>query len=325
MAHQRIYKNLNVRDESTWGVSVTGTNQPLMIRSTSLGLNTNKQLVEETVTSIKGRDRMTIGRNEIDGDISLYADPRNLHHAFEWVNGTQGTSSAQGTSAIMMTYNQNVDGNYLSKTVIMDRNNTQEAFYGVRATKLGINWSDNLVELNLSTMAKTRDVGPSVADIVGTTFKPFEFADVSVTIARPGNVNPVNIYTSNGSIEYDNGMERTFLSGSRDANRTDGGIPRLSGSFEIFHEGNSWVSATYGVSELYINIQARAVSAHGLIAGVTPHFLNINIPRSQFTTNVRNFEQAALAVETVTFEAMFDPGTSTLWTPSLVTEKAIEI
>lgn len=324
MANQRIYKHIAIRDETTWGVSATGTNKVIAVRTSTLNQNPNKAIVEETSTSIKGRDRMTVGHNEIDGDITGYASPRFLHHALEWVNGSQGATAALGTSAMTITYNQNVDGNLLSKTVLMDRNNTQEAFYGTRASKFSMNWANDLVEAALTLMAKSRGIGASVADVVGETVRPYEFADISVGIGGAAYVNPTVVFTSNGNFTYDNGQERSFLSGSRDAARTDPNIPRLNGSIEIFHEGNSFISPTYGCSELYIRIEATTVSCHGLIAGTTPYYTRIDIPRVQFTTNTRNYEQAALAMETIEFEAMFNPGTSSLWTATQVVGFDIE-
>lgn len=318
MAAQVIYKNIGIENEATWGASVAGNARVLTIVSSSLNSNPNKELVEETNTSPKGRNRITIGRNEIDGDIMGYASPKLLHNMLEWVSGSAGVSSATGSSALTMTYNQNTDNTFVSRTVTQDRNQSQEKFSGLRASKFNLTFSDGLAEITTTLIGKARATGISLSDITGETIKPFEFADFTVQVGNAALANPTTVAVSNFELTYSNGLERAHLSGSRDASRIDGGVASLEGSFEIFHEGTSFVSPVYGCSELYIRLEATTVSCHGQIAGVTPYYMRINIPRSSFTTNERNYEQASMAKETINFVAMFDPGTSALWTPSLV-------
>jgi hypothetical protein len=315
MATQVIYKNLVVKDETSWGVSTNTTQRKLQIISTGLNLNPNKELVEDTRTAVQGRDRVVRLRNEIDGDIQMYAAPKELNFAFEQVMGAVGISSAGGSNAANYTYRQDPTGSAYSSTVVLDRNNSQEAFYGIRSSQLSMTASDGLVELTLTTMGKSRGIGASIADTVGGTVKPFVFADVVVSVGPSGNLAPVDV--SEWNLDYNNNLERTFLSGSRNAARTDITTPTLEGSFTMFHSGNSYSSPVFGCSELQIRIEATTSSCEGLIAGVTPYYLRIDVPRSEFTTNERNYEQGALSMETINFIGMFDPGTSSLWLPQL--------
>lgn len=324
MGLQNIYKNIIFRDETTWGTSVAGTTRTLQIVSSSLNANPNKTLVEDTRTSNKGRDRMVRLKNEIDGDIVAYSSPEVLNFMFETVNGSAGTTSAVGTSAILITYNQNTDGNMTSVTLVEDRNNSQEVFYGVRGKKLAMKASDGLVESTLTVMAKTRGAGATLANLVGETVKPLVFADMVITMGLPGYTQVSTLLCEDWSLEYDNGLEKTFLSGDRNAARMDQMVPMVSGQFTIFHEGSSYLNPTYGSSEVYIRIEGIYDSSEGLIAGVTPYYLRIDIPRAEITLNERNFEQGALAKEVISFTAMFDQGTSTLWKPQLTTGFDIE-
>lgn len=322
MAVQVIYKNLQVKEEASWGVSANTTLRRIPIVSSGLNLNPNKELVEDTRSSALGRDRMVRLRNEVDGDIVFYADSRSLNFAFESVMGQNGISSAGGSNAANYTYRQDVTGTPLSYTVLEDRNNSQEAFYGVRGTQLSLTASDGLLEMTLGTMAKSRAIGASVSDAVGATVKPFVFADVVISVGASGSLGTVDV--SEWSVEYNNNTERSFLSGSRNAARTDIQTPTVEGSFTIFHTGNSYISPTHGCSELWMRIEATTSSCEGLIAGVTPYYLRIDIPRIEFTTNERNYEQGALAMETINFSAMFDAGTSSLWLPQLFADLNIE-
>lgn len=318
MAYQQVYKDVMLREEAAWGVSGAGTSQLLQIISSSLESNPNKTVVEDTRTSVKGRDRMVRLKEEIEGDIAAYGSPRVLHRFMELGMGAAGITAAVGSSAVLNTYPQNTSGTMLSATLVQDRNNSGEAFYGLRAQKLSLKASDGILEVTLSGKAKSRsDVSGGVPDIVGETVKPFVFADFVVTVGRPGNVNPVTMYSSEWSVEYDNGLESSFLSGSRQATRSDPMTPQVTGTIKIFHEGTSWVSATYGASELYIRLAAMTDSSEGLIAGVTPYYLQVDIPRVEFTQSTRNYEQAALSVEEIQFTGMFDAGLSLLIRPQL--------
>lgn len=312
MAPQLIYKNIAFRNEAVWGTSGAGTNRVLQIVSSDLMADPGKALVDSTTSSVKGRDRIVRGRNEVGGDIKSFLSPKVFHNFFEMAFGMHGTSAAVGNSAILTTYNQDSGGSYISYTVVKDRNNSQEAFYGVRGTKLSLQASDGLVETTLSTIAQTRGIGPSLADTTGETVKPFVFADVTVTIGGPAYANPYTAKVSDWSIEYDTDMERSYLSGSRDASRTDAKVPKVEGEFKIFHEGNSWVSAVYGSSELYLRFEFTTDSSEGLIAGVTPYYGRVNIPRVELISTERNYEQGNLSVEVVKFTGMFDQGTSAL-------------
>lgn len=318
--YQQIYKNIIIKEEAVWGVSGAGATQLLQITSSTLESNPNKSLVEDTRTSMKGRDRTVRLKDEIEGDISAVGSPRNLHRFLELAMGTQGTTSAVGDSAVLNTYHQNTSGSMLSATIVEDRNNSGEAFYGLRGQKLTMKASDALFEMTLSAKAKSRSDGPGVPDLVGETVKPFVFADVQVTIGRgSANTNPVTIPAAEWTVEYDNGLESSFLSGSRLASRSDPMTPMVTGSIKFFHEGTSWTSPTYGVSEMYISLQASTDSSKGLIAGVTPYFLKIDIPRVEFTKTTRPYAQAELSVETLEFTGMFDAGLSLLIRPQLTT------
>lgn len=324
MAYQTIYKHLVFKDETTWGVSANSSLRYIPVTSSSIEENINKALVEDTSTSMKGRDRMYRGKSEITGEVSSFASPKVLHTFLELVNGVHGATAASGTSALIVTYNQNTDGNYISQSVIHDRNNSQEAFYGIRGTKLSLQASDGLVECSLSTIGKTRGNGVAVVDTIGETVVPFMFSDITVTIGRPSYASPVTLNVSDWNIDYDNKMEPGYLSSSRNPLRTDPSVPELTGSFTIYHEGTSWVSATYGASDFYLRIEAASDSSTGLIAGVTPYYLRIDVPRVQLTKTSRNYEQAALSVEKIEFTAYFDPGLSMMWKPQLTTGFDIE-
>lgn len=316
MAQQVIYKNIALGEEATWGTSVA-VSRYMQIVSSGLNANPNKTIVEDTRTSPRGRDRIVRLKNEIGGDIVANASPKVLHNMFELVTGSHGATSAVGTSAINIAYNVNTTGDYLSYTMVHDRNNTQEAFYGVRANSLRLEFSDNLLQATLGTMARYRGIGPSVVDVVGETVKPYIFADMTVSIGRPGYATPVTVPVASFNAEYNNGMERTHLSGSRDASRMDAMVPTLTGSFEVFHEGNSWVSAVYGCSEFYMRIEASTDTCGGQIAGVTPYYLRLDLPRVELSTTTRTYEQAGFAMETIEFIGLYDQGTSSLFKPSL--------
>lgn len=329
MAYQTIYKDLGIETESSFGASTAGTASRIHVRSMTLGLDVTKELVEDTVSSSKGRDRMVLKRNNIEGDITGYGSPRNLHHAFELVMGSAGVSVANGASCALITYYQNTSGTMLTKAVNVDRNSTQEKFLGVYASSLELTASDDLLEWTLSGGAKSRVAGVALADnVVGETVHPYTYADFNVTIHAGSTygANTVTHKVSEWNMTYENGTEKTYLSGSKDVDRIDPKIPTVSGMFKIFHEGSSWVSAAYGASEFYLRFRATLPSEAGLIAGVTPYQLTIDIPRSQLTTNVRNYEQNEFAVEEINFVGMMDlspNGTSALLVVSQVVNRTL--
>lgn len=322
MAQVTIYKDLAYTPEASYGTSIAAATR-IHIKSSSLNLNQNKELVEDTVSSSKGRDRMIRRKNVIEGDIEGFGSPRGLHFAFQLVNGSAGSTSAVGTSAILLTYNQNTTGSMLSYTVNKDRNNSQEAFAGVYASSLELSASDDLLEWTLSGGAQSRGNGSALTDnVIGETTHAYVFSDMSVTIHAGSTygANAVTHKVSEWSVKYENGMEPTFLSGSANITRVDPKIPTVSGKIKIFHEGTSWVDATYGASEFYIRFDGSLPSQAGLIAGVTPFTLRVDVPRAQLTTNVRNYEQNEFAVEEIEFMGMMDlspVGTSALWKPTM--------
>ena len=308
--------------EATFGTSIAMTSR-MHIKSFGFGLNMNYELVEDTVTSSKGRDRMIRRKNVIEGDMSGYASPRNLHEMFELVNGVEGTTS--GVSLMVITYGQNVNGTMMSKSMFVDRNHSQEAFNGVYASSLEINGSDDLLEWTMSGGAKTRGVGvgASIMDnVIGETVHSYNFSDITVSIHKGATygTQAVTHKVSEWNVKYDNGMEATHLSGSADIARIDPKIPTIEGKIKIFHEGSSWVDATYGASEFYIRFAGTLPSQGGLIGGVSAYLLTIDVPRVQLTSNVRPYEQNEFSVEEIDFVGMMDlspVGTSALWKPSM--------
>jgi len=327
MAYQTIYKDIGIEDEATFGASTAGTASRLHVISASLTRNPNKAAIEETGTSNKGRSRMLRQNNSFEGDLSMFASPRNLHHGLELVNGTRGVTAALGTSAVNITYNQNTTGTLASKTMTLDRNNTQEKFSAVIASSLELSASDNLMEMSSNILARTQGTGVSIADIVGETVKPFNFSDINVSI-HPGATygsSAFNVKVSEWTMTYDNGLETIYQSNDgvndgRDPSRYFFKIPSLTGSFQILHEGVTFTDAVFGCSEFYLRFDCTLTSCDGLINGVTPYFFRLDIPRVEFTLSTRNYEQAALSIEDVEFTAMFDDtdsGTSALWVPQL--------
>lgn len=311
-----IYKDILLKPEATWGVSAAGQTNTLSIISSTLELDPTNKIVEDTRTSFKGNDQIIQVKNVIKGDIKAYATPTVIRRFFELAVGRSGVTTAVGTSALLFTYNQNTDGNLQSATIVQDRNSASEVFYGVRGKKLSMNFKDAELELTLSVEAQGWSKGPGVPDVIGETVKPYTFADATVTIAAPAYANPYTLLASDMTIEYDNGLVSSFLSGSRNASRSDPGVPKLSGEFTIFHEGNSWVDAAFGQTELNLRVEFTTNSGGGLIAGVTPYYLKLDIPRARLMSTKRTLEAGKLTMETVKFAAIFDTGSSSLWTPA---------
>lgn len=320
MAYQTIYKDIGVATEATFGTSLALQTR-IHVKSFGLNLDQTKELAEDTMTSSRGRDRLIRRKNVIEGDISGYASPRALHEMLELVNGVEGTTT--GVSLMVITYGQNTTGTMMSKTMFVDRNNTQEAFNGVYASSLEITGSDDLLEWTMSGGAKTRGIGAAIADnVIGETVHSYNFSDITVTIHRGATygAQAVTHKVMEWNVKYDNGIEATHLSGNANIDRIDPKIPTVEGKFKIFHEGSSWVDATYGASEFYIRFDGTLPSQGGLIGGVTPYTLRIDIPRAQLKTNVRNYEQAEFATEEIEFVGLMDlspAGTSALWKPSM--------
>lgn len=318
MAHSMVYKDIAVGNESTFGNSIafiTAANR-LHVKTVTLNLNNNKEMVDDTMNTPKGRDRMVIVKKEVDGDITGYVTPRVIHHMIELANGELAATSSVGTSAVLYTYNQNISGSMISKTIGIDRNNSQEVFNGVRGSALEITGSDSRLEFTLSAIAKTQsDVGVSLPDITGETIKAAVFHDVVIT-AHPGasyGTQLTTVLASEWSIKYENGLEGSFLSGSPDIARSDPKVPMVTGKFKIFHEGASFVTLQHGCSEAYLRFDITFNSCKGLIAGVTPYLLRIDVPRTEMKSNVRDFEAGEYSMEEVEFEGKYDLGTSALW------------
>lgn len=320
MAYQAIYKDIGIATEASFGTSLA-MEKRLHVRSVTLGLDQNKELVEDTVSSSRGRDRLVRRKNVIEGDITGYASPRSLHEMLELVNGAEGATA--GVSLMVITYGQNTTGTMMTKSIWLDRNNSTEAFNGVYATSLELSGSDDLLEWTMSGGAKTQGSGSALADnVIGETIHPYNFSDVTVTIHKGATygAQAVTHKVMEWNVKYDNGTEGTHLSGSADIARIDPKIPMVEGKFKIFHEGTSWVDATYGASEFYLRFDGSLPSQAGLIGGLTPYTLRIDIPRSQLKTNVRNYEQNEYAVEEIEFVGLMDlspVGTSALWKVSM--------
>lgn len=321
MAEQVIYKNIGIGDESTYGVAVGATATRLQVMEANLDKNPGKEKIEDTQSTARGRDRMVRLKTEISGDISGYLSPRNLHHAVEMVNGKAGISNAGGSSAVNFQYYQNAGENWLSKTIERDNNQTQERFSGVAAQSIEISSSDNLIEFSLGVIAKGVTTGVALPDAVGETIDPFSFADVTMTLYPGASVNGsgINIKPEEWAVSYENGLEPSYFN-SRTIDRVDPKIPNVSGSFKIFHEGTTFVHATYGCSEWYLRIDLNLPNCGGLIAGATPYFARIDIPRIELTANAKPYAQNEFAVEEIEFEGLYNYGVSALWLVSQVVD-----
>ena len=320
MANTLIYKDIGVQDEVSFGISLTANYTRLHVRTVTLNQTIDKMLVEDTTSNVKGRDRISRIKTTLEGDITGFITPRGVHQMLEMVNGAVATGTSMGASGSLFTYYQDTSGtSFLSKVVNLDRNNSQEKFLGVRAKSLELTASDSLAEYTLSVIAKTYGAGASMADILGETVKSFNFADNVLQINAGTTIGtaPITHKVSEWSIKYDNGLEATYLSGLEDITRSDPKIPTIEGKFTIFHEGASWTAGNYGSSEFYIRLTATLPSHGGLIAGVSPYVLRIDMPRTELTSTVRNYEQAEFGVEEIEFKGMFHPGLSLLWRPEL--------
>ena len=314
-----IYKDITVTNESTWGVSLAGDPDRLHITSINLNLDENKMVIQDTSGTPKGFNRMTTGKYSLEGDIKGYVTPTNIHHALELVMGTSVTvGSSCGASATLFYYYQDVSGTLCSKAINIDRTNSQERYNGVRAKSLEITATDALTEFTLHCIGKSRGLGATVTDyVIGESIRPFIFADWTIYI-NAGNTsgpNGVTVGAKTWTLTYDNQQETTYLSGNQTPSRTDAKVPTLEGSFSLFHDGTSWTDATYGASEFFLRFQGVLPSERGLIAGVTPFMLRLDIPRVQLMKTVRGYADDTITVEDFKFTAMFDPGSSTLWYP----------
>ena len=315
-----IYKDVSIINEATWGTSLAGDPDRIHIKSLTLNLNAEDQLVEETVGTPKGRMRMVLIKNTLEGNLDGYLTPTNAHHIFEWVNGTSvAIGSSMGASGTLFNYNQDVSGTFCSKAINIDRTNSYERYNGVRAKTLELKSSDSITEWTLGVIAKSRGLGAALVDnVIGETVKPFTFADWTVQINAGNTIGtPITVQAKQWSISYDNNLESTYLSGSQTPARSDVKIPSIKGSFTLFHDGTSWTDATYGASEFYLRFQGTLPSERGLIAGVTPYMLRIDVPRVMLTKTVRNYANGELAIEDFDFTGMFDTGLSALWFPQL--------
>ena len=315
MGHQTIYKDIGVGDESTWGASIASNATRLHVKTVTLNKTVEKEIVDDTTTSIKGRERSVRLKNTVTGDITGYATPRTMHYMLELAMGQAASTSALGNSANIQTYNQNTSGTMASKSINVDRNNSQETFNGVRASAIDISFSDNKVEFTLNAEAKTQsNVGTSMQDLIGETIKSATFADTVVTIHQ-GSTYGSQITTLNvesGNVKYGNGLESQFLSGSRDASRSDPKIPTVTGKFKIFHEGTSFVALQHGCSEAYIRFDITYPSCAGLIAGETPYTMRVDVPRVDLISNVRDYNAGEYSMEEVEFHGKLNTGTSSL-------------
>lgn len=321
---QLIVKDIGIEDEPSFGASVAGTARRIHVRTVGLGLNVNKAVVEQTGGTAKGRDVMTRISNTLDGDITAYASPKVLHELLELGMGTTATSTSVGTSASIYTYNQNTQPNPLTKTVNIDRAVTQEKFQGVFGTGFQISGSDNLLELTVPTSARFRAAGVSMADAAGEQTKPLSFSDVIVTLYRGATVGVgTTVLVSNWTLNYANGYNGKHMSGSRDYNQIDSSIPTISGSFQVYHEGASFADAAYGCSEFWLRIDAVLPTCNGLVAGVTPHVLRLDVPRIELTTSTRSYEQASMAMEDVEWVGVVNPDTLYLFRATLTSENGL--
>lgn len=315
MAYQTIYKDIGIADETDWGSSIACTTNRIHIVSTSLAHESTKELVDDTMTSPKGNERSVYTKNVDTGDITGYVSPRTIHQMLELAMGVRGTSTAMGTSGAMQTYTQNVGGSMISKTINIDRNNSQETWNGVRASALEITGSDKFVEFTLNAIAKTYSTnGTSMQDLMGETVKAAPFSDVTVTIHHGATYGTqfTTLPVSEWSVKYENGLEATYLSGSRNIVRTDPKVPTVTGKFKIFHEGMSFVELAKGCSEGYLRFNILWSSCAGLIAGVSPYQLRIDVPRVDLTSDVRSYKAAEYCIEDVEFVGKLNTGTSSL-------------
>jgi hypothetical protein len=316
-----IYKDVAIEDESTYGASVAGTDTQIHVISTTLGQDPTKELVEDTTGNVKGRDRINRIRNVVEGDINAYASPRTIHQMSELVWGAEASESSVGTSATEYTYRQNTDGTMLSKTMQVDRNNSQEKFSGVVGRAFELTWSDNKAEISIEAVAQARNEGLALTDILGETAAPLTFADFTVSIGSTLNyfgAGMTTFYVENLTATYRNGLESAHLSGSRNINRVDPAIPTLELNFSIFHENNGMADGAFSDGEYAMQIQA--VTTDQQIVGATPYVYTWPIPRVQLTNNVRNYEQAGMAKEEISAVGLFHAGSSKLVEPTLIAE-----
>ena len=162
--------------------------------------------------------------------------------------------------------------------------------------------------------------------MTGETIAPFEYSDVTITLS-PGTsygASALTIKTNEWSISYDNGLEALYQSGdgvnsAKDPSQYYYGIPEITGSLTVLHEGTTFINSYYGCTNWYMRIEGNLTSCDGLIAGVSAYRFRIDIPKLELTANTREYEEGELAVEEIEFEGLFEHGVSALWKPSITT------
>jgi hypothetical protein len=307
MAQAIAYKNLGVAVESSYGASIALATY-LPVKSFSMNLDPNFTLKEDTSSSALGYDRAAYLRSVYEGSVDFNVDPASVRYWLKLGLGVPGTGITIGTGfipgggATAMGFIQSNTGVLPSFRLDKDENTAVSAYLGVISKSMEIKSSGDFVEGTLNLAAKTSFAGTTLSP-TGVTLNPLVFAESKVYYGATITGCTTAVDVEEWSFTYDTQAEVSHLSGSRDANRVDPKIPKVSGTWTRFYDDTNFGTFVENGTEKALRIE---IVSSQLYSGTSAYRLNFYFPRVRFAKTERPYEAGNFIKETVTFEGMYD-------------------
>lgn len=298
-----VVKNIGLGRENTWGSAGTINKYP-RVRSLGMNFDMGTKIVDDTANTAKGFSKAVNLAKTVEGDISFYVYPDDIGL---WLASVLGIPSVGVEAGETVVFNHLFEQGNTKPfyTIVADKDVEVDRFLGVKGLSLKLNAANDIIEGVLTAQAKDKDTGsiyvPSVTEIDPFTFDQAAFgvgSDIAGAIAALASGTPMDEW----ELTYDLQSERRFQSGSKLASRIDAKIPRLSGSFKLFYDANSWENNLINETEKAFALQVTG----GAIGNASNYKLLFKVPRIQAMSNERPYEAGNLIVETVNWEALYD-------------------
>lgn len=302
-----VVKNIGLGRENTWGSAASISKYP-RIRSLGMNFDMGTKIVDDTGNTAKGFSKAVNLAKAVEGDISFYVYPDDIGI---WLASVLGIPSVGSPEANVYTHTFEQGNTLPFYTIVADKDVKVDRFLGVKGISLKLNAANDIVEGVLTAQAKDKDDGgaytPSVTEIDPFTFDQAAFgvgSDLVGAEAALASGTPMDEW----ELTYDLQSERRFQSGSKLASRIDQKIPRLSGSFKLFYDADDWEGNLVNETEkaFVLRIKNTLVT----IGNVSNYELKFKVPRIQAMSNERPYEAGNLIVETLNWEALYDPASS---------------
>lgn len=274
-----------------------------------------KLLPDHLIRGVKARYPQLAGPIEVAGKIKMPLKARNIGEFLVMLFGaTPGAPTTLGSGAYKHSFTQSAGITPTTYTIFVDRGVTAQAYNGACVKKMMLTGPvANYVEAEMDMLALT-EASTSALTASYTETDPIEFYQTSVKV---GGATDTNIKDWKLDMDAMTFLRRTQNQLQTPIDINQAAAAKITGSFNIFFasetERAKYVAATSNSLEFLM--------VGALIGGGFFNTVDITLPKVQYTAypyaDIEGLFGAA-----VSFEAVYDTSTSTLYKCDLTNTKS---